>query len=128
MTPLIIQDQFGIIQNLQTSPISQISFLVGTFFVTSYSKIAVIFKTELINSKFVKKHEEDFFQILRTNLISFRTFRCPLFPKPFSWLGLFCCFLQQDGSNAIHNYFLLTYFDQKKYVFKQTFTGYTYFT
>ena len=26
---------------------------------------------------------------LRTNLVSFRTFRCPLFPKPVSWLGLF---------------------------------------
>ena len=25
----------------------------------------------------------------RTNLVSFRTFRCPLFPKPVSWFGLF---------------------------------------
>ena len=29
---MLIQDQFGIIQNRQTSPISQTSFLVGTFF------------------------------------------------------------------------------------------------
>ena len=35
----------------------------------------------------------------RTNLVSFRTFRCPLFPKPVSCPGLFCCFLQQDCSN-----------------------------
>ena len=35
----------------------------------------------------------------RTNLVSFRTFRYPLFPKTVSWLGLFCCFLQQDGSS-----------------------------
>ena len=33
----------------------------------------------------------------RTNLVSFRTFRLPLFPKPVSWLGLFCRFLQQTG-------------------------------
>ena len=28
-----------------------------------------------------------------------KTFRCPQCPKPVSWLGLFCCFLQQTGSN-----------------------------
>ena len=33
-----IQDQLGIIQNLQMSPIPQISFLVGTFFVNYYKK------------------------------------------------------------------------------------------
>ena len=38
---MLIQDQFGIIQNIQTSPIPQTSFLVGTFFVASYSNIAV---------------------------------------------------------------------------------------
>ena len=31
--------------------------------------------------------------------VSFRTFRYLLFPKQVSWLGLFCCFLQQDGSS-----------------------------
>ena len=31
----------GIIQNLQTSPIPQTSFLVGTFFTASYSKTAL---------------------------------------------------------------------------------------
>ena len=35
----------------------------------------------------------------RTNLVSFRTFRRPLFPKPVYQLGLFCRFLQQDGSS-----------------------------
>ena len=34
--------QFGIIQNLQTSPIIQTSFLVGTFFAGSYRKIALV--------------------------------------------------------------------------------------
>ena len=29
---MLILDQFGIIQNIQTSPIPQTSFLVGTFF------------------------------------------------------------------------------------------------
>ena len=38
---MLIQDQFGIIQNLQTSPTSQTSFLVGTFFAASYSKTAI---------------------------------------------------------------------------------------
>ena len=30
-------------------------------------------------------------------MVSFKTFRRSLFPKPVSWLGLFCRFLQQDG-------------------------------
>ena len=38
---MLIKDQFGIIQNLQTSPIPQTSFLVGTFFAASYSKMAL---------------------------------------------------------------------------------------
>ena len=41
---MLIQDQFGIIQNLQVSPISQTSFLVGTFFAVSYSKWALEIK------------------------------------------------------------------------------------
>ena len=36
---------------------------------------------------------------LRTNFVSFRTFKCPIFPKPVSWLGLFLRFLQETGSN-----------------------------
>ena len=36
----LIQDQFGIIQSLQTFPIPQTSFVVGTFFDASYSKTA----------------------------------------------------------------------------------------
>ena len=40
---MLIQNQFGIIQNLQTSPIPQISFLPWTFFAASYSKIALVF-------------------------------------------------------------------------------------
>ena len=38
---MLIQDQFGIIQNLQTSPIAQISFLPLDFFAVSYSKRAL---------------------------------------------------------------------------------------
>ena len=49
-----------IIQTLQTSPISQTSFLDGTFFAAFYSNIALIFKTELINSKFVKSMRKIF--------------------------------------------------------------------
>ena len=33
----------------------------------------------------------------RTNLISFKTFRCPLFPEPVSWLGLFFCHFIGEG-------------------------------
>ena len=43
---MLIQDHFGIIQNLQTSPIPQTSFLAGTFFDVSYSKTALIDKRE----------------------------------------------------------------------------------
>jgi hypothetical protein len=32
---MLIYDQFGVIQNLQMSPIHQTSFLVGTFFAVS---------------------------------------------------------------------------------------------
>ena len=32
-------------------------------------------------------------------ILSFRTFRRSLFPKPVSWLELFCHFLHQDNSN-----------------------------
>ena len=35
-------DPFGIFQNLQMSPISQTSFLVRTFFTTSYIKPAIV--------------------------------------------------------------------------------------
>ena len=39
---MLIQDQFGIKQNLQMSPIAQTIFLAGTFFSVSYSKPASI--------------------------------------------------------------------------------------
>ena len=38
---MLIYDQFGIIQNLQMFPNPQNSFLVGTFFAASYSKMAL---------------------------------------------------------------------------------------
>ena len=40
---MLIQDQFGIILNLQTSPIPQTSFLPWTFLAASYSKAALIY-------------------------------------------------------------------------------------
>ena len=46
----------------------------------------------------------------RTNLVSFRTFRRSIFPKPVSWLGLFCLFLQQDRSRSLKNKNIITYF------------------
>ena len=45
---LLIQDQFGIIQNLQTSSIPQTNFLVGTYFGVSYSKMALVVVTTAI--------------------------------------------------------------------------------
>ena len=39
---MLIYNQFGIIQNLQTSPIPQTIFLVGTFYAASYSKTALV--------------------------------------------------------------------------------------
>ena len=52
----------------------------------------------------------------RTNLVSFRTFRRPLFPKPISWLRLFYRFLQQHGSSrAIQNWlWIFSLFSAKK--------------
>ena len=41
---MLIQDQFGIIQNLQMSHITQTSFLVWPFFAVSYSKLALVIK------------------------------------------------------------------------------------
>ena len=41
MIPLIIQDQFFTVKNLQRSPIQQASNWPGTFFVVSYSKPAL---------------------------------------------------------------------------------------
>ena len=55
------KDQFGLVQNLQMSPIPQTNFLVGTFFAVSYSKTALVDKGQLISEwnfgvfKFPKK-------------------------------------------------------------------------
>ena len=50
-------DQFGIIQNLQTFPIPQTSFLVETFFAASYSKTALAsgmaYKKEEVDSEHI---------------------------------------------------------------------------
>ena len=36
----------------------------------------------------------------RTNLVSFKTFKHSLFPKPVPFLDYFCRFLQQDSSSS----------------------------
>ena len=52
MIPLIIQDQFYTIQNLQRSPIPQISNWSGTpFFAVSYSKPALESGIDVINHR-----------------------------------------------------------------------------
>ena len=38
---MLLHEQFGVIQNFQTSPVLQTSFLVRTFFSTSSSKTAL---------------------------------------------------------------------------------------
>ena len=45
---MLIEDQFGIIQYLMKSPISQTSLLTGTFFATSYSKAALDFASKTV--------------------------------------------------------------------------------
>ena len=48
MSPLILKDQFGIIQNLHISPIPKKKFLVGTSFAASYSKTALAVFTKAL--------------------------------------------------------------------------------
>ena len=48
---MLIYEQLGIIQNLQTSPIPQTSFLVWTFFAASYSNTALEFWSTTRESK-----------------------------------------------------------------------------
>ena len=45
---MLIEDQFGITQNLQMSPIPKTSFLVGTYFAVSYSKRALAYQNHKI--------------------------------------------------------------------------------
>ena len=58
MTPLIINDQFGIIQNLHMFPIPQTSFWLGLFFAISYSKtalvVAKIYVTMLVGTALIR--------------------------------------------------------------------------
>ena len=39
---MLFQDQFGIIHNIQISPIPQTNFLIGTLFAVSYCKLALV--------------------------------------------------------------------------------------
>ena len=53
---MLIQDQFGSIQNLQTFPNPQTSFMVGTFFTASYHKTALEEKMAGRQNYFDKKN------------------------------------------------------------------------
>ena len=46
---MLIYDQLGILQNRQTSPIPQTSFLVWTFLVVSYSNTALESSSGILN-------------------------------------------------------------------------------
>ena len=60
---MLIQDQFGIIQNLQ-SPIPQTSFLVGTFFAVSYSKTALVTISMTLYGNYEGKKAQKFSTLL----------------------------------------------------------------
>ena len=72
------QDQFGIIQNLQTSPIPQTSFLVGTIFAASYSKTALIESTLIMNIVKCKTLQKFCFKISlkKYNIIQMSSYQC----------------------------------------------------
>ena len=55
----------------------------------------------LNDTTLILNNEEAHSFSFRTNLVSFRIFRRPLFSTPVSWLGLFCRFLQQEGSSFL---------------------------
>ena len=79
---MLIKGQFGIIQNLQMSPIPQTSFLVWTFFDVSYSKPALVinllqveqlhFPTRilLLSSKFEKEVTDGIFKVKQTAFVN----------------------------------------------------------
>ena len=56
----------------------------------------------LNDTKMIINYSSGNSRLFRTNLVSFRTFRRPLFPKPVSLLELFCRFLQQDSSRSTY--------------------------
>ena len=50
---MLTLDQFCIIQNIQTSPVLQTSFLVGTFFAVSYSKPALVSMCTVLSPRII---------------------------------------------------------------------------
>ena len=76
LIPLIIQDQFYTIQNLQRYPISQTNNWPGTFFAVSYSKPALesFSSTSVLQlmylfmfSKNLRKFQGDFLTLLKVH-------------------------------------------------------------
>ena len=74
---MLIQDQFGIIQNCLMSPIPQTSFLVRTFFSVSNSKLALL----------TKSHYHAFLLEIIYNLLL--TFQSIFLDRSFSFLYYF---------------------------------------
>ena len=77
--PLIIKDQFGIIQNLHMFPIPQPSFLVGTLFAASYSKTALDYKITYPFFDMIKPSRRDIYRInklfyVNTSLVQYTIF------------------------------------------------------
>ena len=58
---MLILDQFGIIQNLQMSPIPQTSFLVGIFFGVSYRKTALVKPGTTLGCRCYVDNQQGFF-------------------------------------------------------------------
>ena len=84
----LIQDQFGIIQNLQSSPIPQTIFLVGIFFATSHSKMALIFSAIRVVCNLSAKRNRQASPI-------------------WVYLGRVDCIIQQAYCKCLKTYFLL---------------------
>ena len=65
---MLIQDLFGTAQELQTFPFPQTNFLTGTFFATSYSKVALEYLHSFIHQKQDNISEEIIFVYRRDKL------------------------------------------------------------
>ena len=88
---MLIYDQFGIIQNFQTSPIPQTSFLVGTFFTVSHSKTALAKITHKLRP--YKIIFDDYLNSLKLTLSS-------LLSAVLSVCPCVCMFVREDCSVA----------------------------
>ena len=66
----------------------------------------------LNDTKFVLNKHEEFPYSFRINLVSFKTFRPPIYStNQFLGWNFFWCFLQQDRSTHVHVHFIIYYHD-----------------